>query len=312
MTAFVVVNPRSGGGRTAGEWPAIEAALRKTYPHMSVGITKARGDATKLVRMALNEGHLEIIAVGGDGTINEAMNGFFGPEGALSPDAVFGFVTSGTGGDFRKTFDIAPGYEAAIARLKDAHPRAVDVGRVSCVSQNGEPVVRYFINIGSFGLSGVIVDSVNRARIAKWFGGTFAFGFHSLVAMFRYRDHKVRIRVDGRYDEIDSISTVAVANGKYFGGGMKVAPDAAPDDGQFDVIVIGGSPKRTAMKDMKMLYTGEHVTKPHVRVIRGQKIVAAPVAETKGRPVLIELDGESAGQLPATFEILPRALNLRC
>lgn len=312
MTAFVVVNPRSGGGRTAREWPKIEAALRKAYPLMSVGITKARGDAAKLVRMALNEGHMEIIAVGGDGTINEAVNGFFGPDGAMASDAVFGFVTSGTGGDFRKTFDIPPGYEAAVARLKDAHPRPVDVGRVSCVSQSGEPVLRYFINIGSFGLSGVIVDSVNRAHIAKWFGGTFAFGFHSLMAMLRYRDRKVRIRVDGQYDEIDSISTVAIANGKYFGGGMKIAPDAVPDDGQFDVIVIGGSPKRAAMKDMKLFYTGEHVNKPHVRCLRGQKIVVAPVAETKGHTVLIELDGESAGQLPATFEILPRALNLRC
>ena len=127
--------------------------------------------------------------------------------------------------------------------------------------------------------------------------------------MFRYRDHKVRIRVDGRYDEIDSISTVAVANGKYFGG-MKVAPDTAPDDGQFDVIVIGGSPKRTAMKDMKCLY-GEHVTKPHVRVMRGQKSLQPRWPKPRA-PCVIELDGKARANCPPPSEILPRALNLRC
>ncbi len=312
MTGFVVVNPRSGGGRTAREWRTIEPALRAAYPHMTLAVTAKRGDATALVRQALAEGHLEIVAVGGDGTINEAVNGFFDAEGPIAPDAVFSFVTSGTGGDFRKTFGIAPGAIAAIAHLREAQARPVDIGRLSCLSAGGEPVVRYFINIGSFGLSGVIVDSVNRARIAKLFGGSFAFAFHSVLGMMSYRDRTVRIRVDGDYDEIATISTVAVANGQYFGGGMRVAPNAKPDDGMFDVIVMGGAPKSRALADMKLIYTGEHLNNPAVRALRGRKIMAAPVAETRGRAVLIEVDGESAGRLPATFEILPRALNLRC
>jgi len=221
-------------------------------------------------------------------------------------------VTSGTGGDFRKTFNIAAGHAPAIARLKEARPKPIDIGRVSCLTKDGEPTVRYFANIASFGLSGVIVDSVNRARIAKLFGGQFAFAFHSALAMLTYRDRTVRIRVDGAYDEIASISTVAVANGQYFGGGMRVAPHAVPDDGLFDVIVMGGTSKRRALADMKLIYTGEHLNNSGVRALRGVKIVAAPVAETMGRPVLIEVDGENAGRLPATFEILPRALNLRC
>jgi len=312
MTAFVVVNPRSAGGRTRHEWPAIERALRAAYPHMTLAETHARGEATELVREALHDGHLEIIAVGGDGTINEAMNGFFDAEGPIAPDAVFGFVTSGTGGDFRKTFGVEPGYAAAIARLKEAPVRAIDVGRLSCVSRKGEPVLRHFINIGSFGMSGVIVDAVNRARIAKLFGGSFAFAFHSAAGMLSYRDRTVRIRIDGDYDEIASISTVAVANGQYFGGGMWVAPNARPDDGLFDVVVMGGAPKGRALAELKQIYTGDHLKNPAVRVVRGRKVTAAPVAETKGRAVLIEVDGESAGRLPATFEILPRALNLRC
>lgn len=311
MTAFVVVNPRSGGGRTKSEWPKIEQSLASAFPQMEAVFTRTRGDATKLVRAAVREGHSEIIAVGGDGTINEAVNGMFDEHGPISPDAVFGFVTSGTGGDFRKTFGIEAGVDAAVARLKKSTPHRVDVGRLSCISRTGEPVVRYFINIASFGMSGLIVDSVNRARIAKLFGGKFTFAFHSLMGMLRYRDRAVRIRVDGSFDEIASISTVAVANGQYFGGGMKVAPNAKPDDGWFDVIIMGGGSKSKAAADLKLIYTGEHLNNPSVRALRGEKVVAVPVAETRGRPVLIEVDGENAGRLPATFEILPKALYLR-
>jgi len=312
MSAFVVVNPRSANGRTRRDWPKIEKALALAYPQMAVAFTARRREASTLVRNALLEGHHEIVAIGGDGTINEAVNGFFDEEGPIAPDAIFSFVTSGTGGDFRKSFGIAPGAAAAIARLKDAEPMPVDVGRVSCLSAMGTPTIRHFINIASFGLSGAVVDSVNRARIAKLFGGRFAFGFHSALDLLTYKERTVRIRVDNVFDETARISTVAIANGQHFGGGMRVAPDARPDDGVFDVIIMGGATRAEALADMKLIYTGEHVNLPHVRVVRGAKVIAVPVAETKGRPVLLEMDGESAGRLPATFEILPRALNLRC
>ena len=312
MSAFVVVNPHSGGGRTGRAWPEIRHALESVYPHMTSTLTNRRGEAASLVREALADGHSEIVAVGGDGTINEAVNGMFDLEGPRMPEAVFGFVTSGTGGDFRKSFGIAAGHAAAIARLKEARPRPIDVGRVTCVTEGGGTAVRYFVNIASVGLSGVIVDAVNRARIAKLFGGQFAFAFHSALAMLTTRDRAIRLKVDRTCDEIATISTLAVANGQFFGGGMRVAPHAVPDDGLFDVIVMGGVPKRQALADMKAIYTGEHLNNPSVRSLRGAKVMAAPVAETGGRAVLVEVDGESAGQLPATFEILPRALNLRC
>ncbi|HEY0300198.1 MAG TPA: diacylglycerol kinase family protein [Rhizomicrobium sp.] len=312
MTAFVVVNPRSGNGRTLRDWKLTERQLGAVYPHMSVVFTERGGQATALVRAALREGHHEIVAIGGDGTINEAVNGMFVGDGPLNPDAVFAFVTSGTGGDFRKSFGIGAGTEAAITRLRTAGVKACDVGRVSCLTARGAPAMRYFINIASFGLSGVIVEKVNRARIAKLFGGPFAFAFHSAAAMLTYRNTPLRILVDGKDDEIATIGTAAIANGQYFGGGMRVAPGAAVDDGLFDVVIMGGTPKGQALSEMKLIYSGEHIHKPHVRVLRGRKVVVAPVAETRGRAVYIETDGESAGRLPATFEILPRALNLRC
>lgn len=300
MTGFVVVNPRSAGGRTAREWPRIESALRSAYPHMRLAMTERRGDATKLVRHALDEGHHEIVAVGGDGTINEAVNGLFDADGPVAPDAVFGFITSGTGGDFRKTFGLAPGYTAAIARLKAAPVHRIDVGRLSCLTQKGESTVRYFANIGSFGFSGAVTNATSRARFAKLLGSRFAFALTSARLMLAWRDRTIRLRVDGEFDEITAVSTVVVANGQFFGGGLRVAPHAKPDDGLFEVIVTAGGPR------------GGRADTQTVRTLRGRRVMAVPVAETRGRPVLIELDGECAGRLPATFELLPRALNLRC
>src|SRR5579862_8878901 len=147
MSAFVVVNPRSGNGRTGREWKAIEPMLAGAFPRMSVAFTQARREATMLVRDALREGHHEIVAVGGDGTINEAVNGLFDANGPITPDAVFGFITSGTDGDFRKTFGLAPDYIAAIARLRQAPVQRIDIGRLSCLSVDGRSIVRYFANI---------------------------------------------------------------------------------------------------------------------------------------------------------------------
>lgn len=312
MSAFVVVNPRSANGRTRREWRTLEPALSEVYPYMSVAFTQRRGEATSLVSAALREGHSEIVAVGGDGTINEAINGFFDAEGAVSPDAVLAFVPSGTGGDFRKAFGLAGHGREAVAHLHGSRIRAIDVGRATFLSRDGIPRRRYFANIASFGLSGAIVDAVNRSRVAKLFGGTFAFGFHSALGLATYRGRTVRLIVDSAFDEIATISTVAIANGTTFGAGMKIAPDARPDDGLFDVVVIANGRPAEMLSSMKLIYTGEHLGDPHVRVIRGRKVVAAPVAETHGKAVLIEADGEGIGRLPATFEILPRALNVRC
>jgi diacylglycerol kinase family enzyme len=307
MSAFVIVDPRSPGGNAGRKWRTLEAALADVYPYMSVAFARHRGETTALVAAALKEGHSEIVAVGGDRTINDAVNGFFDADGAVSPDAVLALVP-GPGVDFDRTFG-PPRDEDAVAHLRKAHVRPIDIGRVRYLSRDGAPRMRYFANIASFGLSGKIVDAVNRSRVMRRFGPRAAFGFHNALSLLTYRGRAVRLLVDGAIDEILTISTVAVANGRVFGSGMQVAPDAEPDDGQFDVVVIESGPG--VVKDMKLIYTGEHLGNPNVRVVRGRKVVAAPVADTHGRPVLVETDGQCVGRLPATFEILPRALNVR-
>ena len=137
MSAFVVVNPRSASGRTRRDWDNLSRSLAASFPSFEFAFTQRRGDAPKLVRDALSVGHHEIIAVGGDGTINEAVNGFFDSAGPRSPDAVLGFITSGTGGDFRRSFDIEAGLAEGLSRLVSAKVRRVDVGRVACLGRGG-------------------------------------------------------------------------------------------------------------------------------------------------------------------------------
>lgn len=309
MTVFVIVNPRSGGGRTRSEWPAIERALRELHPALKWSWTTGRATAAEAVRKALAGGAREIIAVGGDGTINEAVNGLFRDGAAVAPDAIFGFVMSGTGGDFRRTFGIGDGHAAAIAHLRSAAPRRVDIGHVICRMPDGRSAERYFVNIASFGLSGAVVDAVNRARLSKLFGGRFAFAFNSLKAMLGYRPRMVRIRIGDKFDETLSVSTVAVCNGRYFGGGMRVAPDADPCDGMFDIVIMEAAPKAKMMRELGSIYEGKHVGNANVRVIRAARLTAAPA---NGTTVKMEIDGEGEACLPATFDIISGALLMRC
>src|SRR5580658_5864096 len=167
MTAFVVVNPASDNGRTGRNWPRLQTALENVFPLMTVVHSHARGEIAALVREALRDGHLNIVAVGGDGTINEAVNGFFEHGVPVSPDAVFGFVGCGSVCNFARSFGIAPGAEAGVAHLRDAHVRRIDVGRLSCLSLTGAPLVRYFVNAASFGFSARIAAHANRAGLSR-------------------------------------------------------------------------------------------------------------------------------------------------
>jgi YegS/Rv2252/BmrU family lipid kinase len=310
MTAFVVVNPKAGNGRTGRDWPTIRAGLEGIFPLMSVAVSHTRGEIASLVRQALQDGHLDIIVVGGDGTINEAVNGFFAQGSPVAPDAVLGFVATGAG-DFARSCGLAPGPEAAIARLRRGHIRRIDVGRLSCLSLTGTPSMRHFINEASFGLSGRIAARLNRARFSRLFGENFAKSVQSLLSLIGWHSPRLRLIADGKQDEIAGITLVAVANGGWFGGGLNVAPGADPGDGLFDIVTLGGVPRRRALKYLAAIRERRHLSDPVVRVTRARKLTAAPTLDTGG-PVLIETDGESAGLLPATFEILPSALNLRC
>jgi diacylglycerol kinase (ATP) len=301
--AFVVLNPASAGGRTLRRWPATMHALHAAGVAFEVYRTAGPGDATGAVRAALQRGRRTIVAVGGDGTLNEVLNGFFDADGApIGGDAMLAMLPSGTGGDFRKAAGI-PGDIAAAARLIAARSvRHIDAGRV----EFADGTRRFFINIADCGMGGEVVERVNRstykgggARGSAMFLGT------SLMTLLRYTSRRARIEVDGAIIERD-VRSVVIANGRYFGGGMRVAPDAVLDDGQFDVVVIAETGRTRALTGIPSLYRGRHLNRREVEVYRARTVRVS----CDGDPMLFDVEGEQIGMTPATLTCLPAAITL--
>lgn len=314
MRARAIVNPNSSRGRLARAWPEVHARLQAALGPVEVAFTDAPMAAARLTREALRDGVELVIACGGDGTNNEVVNGFFEPPAPGGPDvrvgegAALSVLMLGTGGDFRKTFGAAGDVDAQVRRIAEGTPRPLDVGRVDYVADDGSPAARYFINIASFGVSGVVDREVNRARLTKLFGGKFTYFAATVRGLLRYRPTEVVMRVDDGPELKLVVNTAAVCNGRYFGGGMHVAPMADPGDGRLEVIVMHDMGILDLLKDPNAIYRGEHLHMPKVRHLSGTRVEARAPA---GAEVLLDIDGEAPGRLPATFTVLPGALTLR-
>lgn len=299
-----IVNPQSRGGATGRAWPALGVALREKAGDFGTYFTKEPNEATRLTRHALERGADVVVAVGGDGTTNEVVNGFFQENGELvRPGAALAVLPRGTGSDFLRSFTIDTGVEATAARLAWGKARPFDVGRVQFQDREGRPITRHFANVASFGISGVIDGYVNRMR--KSMGGRMAFMLGSLRGLYNYRDSLCRFRLDdGPWEEVP-LTCLAVANGQYFGGGMKVAPEARVDDGIFDVTLWQGYGLRDFLLHGRKLYDGSHVALAGTRTYKARRVEATCEGDC-----LLDVDGEAPGRLPASFEILPSAIQL--
>lgn len=304
MRTFLVVNPRSGNGDTGRRWPDISAAVGRSVGEMQWAFTESSMHAAALTARALQDGWDTIVAVGGDGTLNEVVNGFFQVPGGPPPGASLAVIPRGTGGDFRRTFGWAGDLRTACERLKRPETRAIDVGLLSFIGPDGRATRRHFVNVSSFGVSGQVDREVERA--SKGLGGKLTFFLASVKAMWRFRDQRIRMRADGGPWEELTITTVAMANGRYFGGGMCVAPTAEPDDGLFDVTVWTGYTLMDFALKSRRIYDGTHVQLPGTRTFRARVLEAESEEE-----VLLDVDGEQPGRLPVKAEILPGALRLR-
>ena len=312
MKYFLVVNPSSANGQTGRRWTELHAKVARALGHYEHRFTEAPMDAARITRQALLEGYDCIVAVGGDGTINEVVNGFFrepsedAPGPAINPQAALAVFPRGTGGDFRKTFGWDAELESGLARLTGPRIQPLDVGVVRFTEHSGRPGWRHFANICSFGVSGLVDQEVNRS--SKALGGTLSFMMGSVRALLKYQDAPVRVAADGGPSEEMTITTVSVANGKYFGGGMKVAPDADPSDGMFDVTVWSGYSIVDFALKSRALYDGSHVNLPGTRRLRCRKLSAEPGGD---RTVLLDVDGEQPGRLPCQVSMLPGAIRLK-
>jgi YegS/Rv2252/BmrU family lipid kinase len=303
---LVIVNPMSAAGRAKKEWPNLSRTLQGRYGEFDTRFTTRAGEAADIARQGINEGFETIIGVGGDGTLNEVSNGFFHPATpneplkAINPNAAIGLYPFGTGGDFRKTIGIPKSPNDAARTLRDAARRPIDVGKLDYTTSTGETKSRVFINIASFGLSGVVDEYVERGP--KWLGGKASFFLASTQAVFAYTPQPVHLELDGQVIVEGDIYFTAVSNGQYFGGGMWVAPEAKLNDGLFDIIVVRGMPKAKWILNGSSIYSGKHLRLPEVSTYRGKKLIARSLAND---PVRLDVDGEQPGALNATFEIFP-------
>ncbi len=304
----VVANPNAGSGKVRRNWNTILREINRSMGAAEGRFTKKAGDASRMVTEAILEGAEQVIVVGGDGSVNEAVNGWFDAEGnPHSPDASLVIYPHGTGGDFARSIGVSGTDIKGL--FVEGTTKPIDVGIATMVGADGAEVKRYFLNISSFGSSGVISDNVNRmSRAGKLFGGKAAYAFGTVKGLVSYRNQRVRLRVDDIYEKELLVNTVAVANGRYFGGSMKIAPGAYVNDGLFDVVVIGDISLVDFIRSNGKLYRGEHLDSPGFSMIRGKKVVASVVG-AKG-DALIETDGETPGRLPVTYEILPNALKV--
>jgi YegS/Rv2252/BmrU family lipid kinase len=260
-------------------------------------VSAGPGELTELAARAAQEYEL-LVAVGGDGTVNEVVNGI---AGVVGPELAI--VPRGTGRDFARTFGIRPRFDDAVRVALEGRVRTLDAGRVEYRAWNGEERLGWFVNVGSAGMSGAIARRANSG--SKALGGRISYLAAILAVFARWEVSDVEVTVDGERRS-GPMHDVVVANGAFFGGGLHICPEAAPDDGLLDVLLIGHLTKADLALTLPKAYRGRHLPHPKAELLRGRRVtVDAP------QPLPVELDGEQPGTTPATFEVVPAALQLR-
>lgn len=302
---FVLVNPASANGTTREMWPQIAAAMEGKGLKFEHHVTTAAFQAPEVVRNALKKGKTTIVAVGGDGTANEVVNGFFEGEEPINPDARLAVISRGTGCDLIKTLGVPKDYEEAVAVIARNQEKTIDLVLAEYTSWEGLPARRWYINIADAGMGGNVCERVNHT--SKSAGGFWSFLSGTLWTILRYKNGYGRVEADGELIYEGSIVMAAAANGRYFGGGMHLMPSALIGDGKLDLVLLRGMNKIELLLNLTRVYKGTHLTH--------RKISAHSVSEIKvsgDRPMMIELDGEAPGLTPAQFKIKPGAIKVLC
>jgi diacylglycerol kinase (ATP) len=300
---YIVVNPVSANRTTAREWPLYEKALSDAGYEFEAAMTEYPGHAAELTRMALKHGFDTIMSVGGDGTMNEVVNGFFDNGRLIDENSRLVVFSRGTGCDFIRTLGINKNIEDLLAILKRNRERQIDVGRLSFVCAEENMPERYFLNIADIGIGAETANRVNKN--SKRLSGFLSFMLGTLSTVVLYKNQNFEVVIDDKIHLNGIMNSVIVANGKYFGGGMMVAPDAVMDDGVFDIIILGNLSKPDIIKSFPLIYKGKHMNHPKLKYYRGRKVKV-----TSGGKGLIEVDGEIPGRADVVFELMPKAFKI--
>lgn len=312
MKVGVILNPIAGGGGLLRRRAELEGALAKHFDAWEIRLTGDAGDGEHLAMAFAADGCDVVIAAGGDGTANEAADGLLQTREEHGNAPALAFLPCGTGTDFARGLGLTRDIGETIRRIAEAAPRQVDAGRISYVDDRGRLASRHFLNIASAGLSGATARSVNRDKRKGRVSAKALFFWRTVAEFLKYRFEAVRVTIDEAEPIEAKVALVAVCNGRFFGAGMMIAPDADLSDGLFDVVIVRASGKLGLIRDLRLLYGGRHRNHPAITILRGKRIVVEPVGEAANEGGLIEIDGEPPGRMPAAFEVLPGALTLKC
>jgi YegS/Rv2252/BmrU family lipid kinase len=275
-----------------------------------VEFTTYAGHGRELAREAAAKGGKLIIACGGDGTVNEVANGII----ESGTDAEMGILPSGTGGDLRRSLKIPQDTRSAVRALRDGITRQIDAGRVTYLDTDGNEASRYFLNVSSFGLAAGVIRRVKSNSLVEWLPfdalrGRANFAISTLRELTDLEAVAVRVKIDEREEQTIRTVNFCVANARYFGGGMMIAPNAKLNDGMLDVINIGDMSALKVVANAPSVYRGSHLDLDEVADTLAKRIEARPAED--GARIQIEIDGELPGTLPAVFEVVPSAIKVR-
>ena len=297
-TVFLV-NPAAANGATGRRWPEFAHKAAGVGLEGDALISEHRGHLGVLAREAAAGGARLLVVVGGDGALNEVANGLAG----IDDPPALALIPSGTGGDFVRTFGIPDDVAAASRVALEGDTQTIDLGRISYRAWDGSEAASLFANVASAGMSGAIAQRANDT--SKALGAKASYLWATLTVFRGWSAVQTELTVDGE-SRSGRMFDVIVANGRFFGGGMKMCPDAVADDGLLDVVTIGDVTKRDLVMTMPKIYRGTHLPHPKAEAMRG-RVVTVETDE----PVPVELDGEQPGTTPARFEVLPGAMRLR-
>lgn len=302
----LLVNPAAGGGRAGRLLGDMTRELARAGFSVNIHRTSGRAGLVDLTRRLVKNAAPLVGVMGGDGTFHDAVNALLNDDGTVldASATTFAALPAGTGGDLAARTLGMPSTPAAIATwLGRAKPTRLDLGRLEYLAHDGGSASTLFVNIASCGMSGRVDELVSSGP--KWLTGKSAYFVASARALVGWRHKRVRVEVDGEVFFDAPALTVAVANGKAFGGGMRVAPEADPSDGMLDVVVLGDLPLPELLTVSRTLYEGKHIGSKNVHTTRG-RVVKIHAADE----VLLDVDGETPGRVPGTFTALPGALTL--
>jgi len=297
--AKVIVNPVAGAYSTRHKWPLISQRLRDAGLSFDHQYTEGVGHAIELARAAASDGYRYLVAVGGDGTVNEVANGILSSTNSMR--TTLGVVSTGTGSDFVRSVGIPRDYAIACSSVTSPRRLLIDVGVVE-YRRARKSQRRFFVNAAGVGFDAEVVETTE--RLPKYFSGTIPYLLGLARTLFGYKNKSVMLRHGSKAETIRILSVV-VANGCYFGGGMRVAPQAELGDSLLDVVIIGDIGKFELLKALPMVYKGTHLTHPKVRMEKTPHITI----ESPER-LLVHADGELLGEAPASFWLMPLALSI--